>query len=104
MHCPVPTCLAKSIALLHILSLQRPRSHHLTVLVCTTAFRDNDWAWNPLYDQLSVCGEPLSDPVGNPEETVYTRAYEGCSVRLDCTNTTTDGCIASLDVARIART
>ena len=47
-------------------------------------------------------GKPLGEPVGNPELTIFTRQYEGCGVKLDCANTTKDGCVATLHLASIA--
>ena len=60
--------------------------------------RDNNWAWNSLYEQVSRCGKPLGDAVGDPAPTVYVRQYESCHVKLDCTNTTEDGCVATIDM------
>ena len=62
----------------------------------STGWLDDNWAWSPLYDRVSACGKPLGDAVGDPAPLVYTRQYEGCSVRLDCTNNTKDGCVASI--------
>jgi len=63
----------------------------------STGWLDNDWHWSPLYEQVSACGKPLGDAVGDPAPTVYTRQYENCTVRVDCTNTTKDGCVASIE-------
>ena len=52
----------------------------------STGWVDSDWKWSPIYDKVGKCGKPLGRAVGSPAPTIYTRAYEGCKVRLDCTD------------------
>jgi len=68
----------------------------------STGWLDDDWAWSPLYDRVSACGKPLGDAVGDPALTVLTRKYENCAVRLDCTNTTKEGCVATIQGLSVA--
>ena len=60
----------------------------------STGWLDDDWRWSPLYDTLSKCGKPL-DKVAKGGPTVFTRAFEHCSVKVDCTVST--ACTASID-------
>ena len=49
-----------------------------------------------MYDKLAKCGKPLGLAQGAPAPLVYTREYEHCHVAINCTNTTKDGCVATL--------
>ena len=63
----------------------------------STGWMDGDWPWSALYDQLGRCGKPTGLAQGHPAPIVYERAYERCHVLLNCTDTSKDGCRASID-------
>ena len=61
----------------------------------STGWKDEDWAWSPVYDQMGKCGKPLGLAKGAPAPTVYVRDYEHCKVKLDCTDAA--ACKATID-------
>jgi hypothetical protein len=64
----------------------------------STGWMDGDWPWfDELYGQLGRCGKPLGPARGCPAPEVYSREYERCRVSLNCTDTSKDGCRASID-------
>ena len=64
----------------------------------STGWLDKDWHYSTFYDTVAVCGRPREEPRGDPAPLRYARTYEGCSVLLDCTNTSKDGCVASITI------
>ena len=62
----------------------------------STGWLDPDWVWQPAYDRLSACGKPTGDATGAPAPTVYTRAYERCAFKLDCSNPAPKSCVTTI--------
>jgi len=63
----------------------------------STGWLDNDWEWQPIYDKLSECGNPVDvKPVGAPAPLVYTRKYQHCAFKLDCSNPKPKSCVTSI--------
>ena len=63
----------------------------------STGWLDGDWKWSEAFDRLGACGRPLGAAVGVPAPVVYTRAYEGCRVALNCTNASQ--CVATVEMS-----
>ena len=63
----------------------------------STGWLDSDWVWSDAYDRLSRCGRPRGLAVGMPAPTVFTRQFDHCAVMVNCTNTTKNGCRATVD-------
>ena len=79
----------------HIAAFMLMRTEHW-YFFGSTGWLDSDWHWSELYDTMSACGKPLGPTAGAPAPTIYTRDYEGCKVRLDCTDAT--NCAATIEM------
>jgi hypothetical protein len=65
----------------------------------STGWWDDSYAWDPLYDKLSQCGQPLSPSTRtqNSSAIQYGRNFEHCKVELTCTNdSTTSTCTGGI--------
>ena len=60
----------------------------------STGWLDSDFVWSPLYDQAAACGKPRA-PAAVSASHVYSRAFAGCNVTLDCSNEA--ACVGSID-------
>ena len=63
----------------------------------STGWLDSDWEWHDIYDKLGSCGTPVDkEAVGAPAPTVYTREYQHCKFKLDCSNPAPKSCVTSI--------
>ena len=66
----------------HVAAFMLARMDHWYYLG-STGWWDDSYAWSDLYDAVSRCGKPLRPSHVNGQQ-LYTREFEGCSVRLNC--------------------
>ena len=60
----------------------------------STGWWDNSYHWSALYDSCRQCGHPLGPAKEDSPSRKFTRAFEGCNVSLDCSNTS--ACVGHL--------